>query len=113
MDEYATAQTRKARMHAKKVSRECLDRLAPIIGAEAALEFHVSVEACIDIRDRLIRLAAVSGQSGIDPAHTAMLQELECDGKAALAAFDAAQSAMHARLAVAARRDDNDNGTRH
>jgi hypothetical protein len=87
--------------------------LRPSLAPTRALEFHASVEACIDMGDRRIRLAAMSGQSGIDPAHAAMLQELECDGKAALAAFDAAQSAMHARLAVAAQRDDNDNGTRH
>ena len=101
MDEYATAQTPKAHMHAKKALGRCLT--GP---TRRPAEYVDPPCPCTPPRSREI---------GVPPRrqHTAMLQELERDGKAALAAFDAAQSAMDARLAVAAQRDDNDNGARH
>ena len=105
MNEYATAPTPRTRRRAEKADRECTDRLAALIGPEAAFQFHASIQACTDVSERRERLlATLPSRSNMDPANARILQELEHEGEAALAAFGVAQTAMHAQLAEASKR---------
>jgi hypothetical protein len=106
MNDYATTPTPGTRRRAEKADRECTDRLAPIIGAEAAFQFHASIQACTDVSERRERLlATLPSRSSIDTANATILQELKHEGEAAMAAFCVAQTAMHAQLAQAAKRN--------
>jgi len=107
MSEYRAGQTPRTSTRIEKAIREYMDCLVPVIGAAAAFQFHASWETYIAVADRQTRLlAALSGQPRIDDADAAMLQELEHESQAAMAAHESAQAALRVQLDAAAERDE-------
>jgi hypothetical protein len=94
-----TAQTPQTRTRVEKAIREYIDNLTPVIGAAAAFQFHASYQTWVDANGRQQRLiATLSGQSNTDAADVELLQQLQLEAEAAMAALDVARTVVQARI---------------
>jgi hypothetical protein len=101
LDRWMAEQSPATLATAQAAIREYLDRLTPVIGAEAAFTFQVAFETCQAAMDRLSMLNATLAAQGrpIDDADVELLQQVQQEQNAAVEACDLAGKEIDARLA--------------